>query len=307
VSQAASRLSDLTSLITKGTTPSTLGLNFADAGVPFLRAQNLRDGRVDVDADPLFIPPETHKALARSRIVAGDILLSIAGTIGRAALVDDRWPELNCNQAVAIIRPTEKVDPKYLLHWLNSQGAVGQITKSEVTATISNLSLTQIGNLVVALPSLSEQRRIAAILDQADDLRRKRRESLELLEGLARVIFLEMFGDPVTNSRGWVICSFGEAGTLDRGVSKHRPRNDPTLLGGPYPLIQTGDIANCDGYVRSYNATYSEQGLKQSKLWPKGTLCITIAANIGNTGILAFDACFPDSVVGFTPNSAVRT
>lgn len=181
MTQLGSRLSEITSLITKGTTPSTLGLEFADAGVPFLRAQNLRDGRVDIDADPLYIPPDTHKALARSRIVSGDILLSIAGTIGRAALVDDRWPELNCNQAVAIIRPTEKVHPRYLLHWLNSQTAVDQISKSEVTATISNLSLTQIGNLTVSLPSLDEQRRIAAILDQADDLRRKRREASALL------------------------------------------------------------------------------------------------------------------------------
>lgn len=85
-------------------------------------------------------------------------------------------------------------------------------------------------------------------------------------------------------------------------MSKHRPRNDPALLGGPYPLIQTGDVANCDKYIRHYQSTYSEKGLAQSKLWPAGTLCITIAANIGKTGALKFEACFPDSVVGFTPS-----
>ncbi|PLU02686.1 hypothetical protein BMJ32_12115 [Sinorhizobium medicae] len=83
-----------------------------------------------------------------------------------------------------------------------------------------------------------------------------------------------------------------------------RPRNDPALLGGKFPLIQTGDIANADGYVRSYTSTYSDLGLRQSKLWKKGTLCITIAANIGKTAIIDFDACFPDSVVGFTPGDS---
>ena len=63
--------------------------------------------------------------------------------------------------------------------------------------------------------------------------------------------------------------------------------------------MQTGDVANCDGYVRRYNSTYSDIGLRQSKMWPAGTLCITIAANIAKTGILTFNACFPDSIVGF--------
>lgn len=92
---------------------------------------------------------------------------------------------------------------------------------------------------------------------------------------------------------------FGEVGTLDRGISKHRPRNAPELLGGSHPLVQTGEVANCDGYIRSYTSTYSDLGLRQSKMWPAGTLCITIAANIAKTGILTFEACFPDSVVGF--------
>lgn len=70
-------------------------------------------------------------------------------------------------------------------------------------------------------------------------------------------------------------------------------------MGGPYPFVQTGDVANCDGYIRDFSSTYSEAGLRQSRMWPAGTLCITIAANIAKTGILTFDACFPDSVVGF--------
>jgi type I restriction enzyme S subunit len=103
------------------------------------------------------------------------------------------------------------------------------------------------------------------------------------------------------------MAKLGEVGVLARGISKHRPRNDPSLLGGKYPLVQTGDVANSDGYIREYKATYSEAGLRQSKLWPKGTLCITIAANIGKTAILDFDACFPDSIVGFLPGGKSTT
>ena len=83
-----------------------------------------------------------------------------------------------------------------------------------------------------------------------------------------------------------------------RGKSKHRPRNDKKLYGGKYPFIQTGQIRNCKHFITEYAQTYNEVGLGQSKLWPKGTICITIAANIAETGILTFDACFPDSVIG---------
>lgn len=79
---------------------------------------------------------------------------------------------------------------------------------------------------------------------------------------------------------------------------KHRPRNDPKLYGGEYPFIQTGDVRNSEHLITEYSQTYSAAGLKQSKLWPKGTICITIAANIAETGILDFDSCFPDSVIG---------
>ncbi|MDP2933003.1 MAG: restriction endonuclease subunit S, partial [bacterium] len=90
--------------------------------------------------------------------------------------------------------------------------------------------------------------------------------------------------------------------TFGRGKSKHRPRNEPKLYGGKYPFIQTGDIRNADHFITEFSQTYSEAGLTQSKLWPKGTVCITIAANIAETGILGFDACFPDSVIGVVTN-----
>lgn len=106
-------------------------------------------------------------------------------------------------------------------------------------------------------------------------------------------------GDLPRLPEGWVWVTLPQLGELNRGKSKHRPRNDPKLYGGPYPFIQTGDVRHANGVIRQHSQTYSEEGLKQSRLWPADTLCITIAANIAETAILGFESCFPDSIVGF--------
>ncbi len=153
--------------------------------------------------------------------------------------------------------------------------------------------------VVIPLPNIQYQNKIANILDQAQRLIDKRKEQIALLDELIQSVFYDMFGDPVINDRAWNLEKLKNLGALKRGKSSHRPRNAPELLNGPYPLIQTGDIANAGLYLNDYTTTYSELGLKQSKLWSKGTLCITIAANIAKTTIITFDACFPDSVVAF--------
>jgi type I restriction enzyme S subunit len=193
----------------------------------------------------------------------------------------------------------DEVHPEYLAYFLRSDEFLRFATEVVAGAKMPRMVMSEFWNFQVPVPPLPEQRCIAAILDQADALRAKRREALAQLDNLTQSIFIEMFGDPVKNERGWPIKRFGDVGTLDRGVSKHRPRNAPELLGGVHPLVQTGEVSNCDGYIRDFTHTYSDLGLKQSKIWPAGTLCITIAANIAKTGILTFDACFPDSVVGF--------
>ena len=103
----------------------------------------------------------------------------------------------------------------------------------------------------------------------------------------------------------WEQKTLDELGTVGRGRSKHRPRNDPKLFGGKYPFIQTADVKNVNFYISNFSSTYNEEGLAQSKLWPAGTLCITIAANIADTGILAIPACFPDSIMGFVANEKI--
>ena len=103
----------------------------------------------------------------------------------------------------------------------------------------------------------------------------------------------------------WEYKTLDQLGEVSRGCSKHRPRNDPSLFGGKYPFIQTADVKAANFYITEYDTTYNEKGLAQSRLWNPGTLCITIAANIADTGILAMDACFPDSVMGFLPYEGI--
>ena len=102
----------------------------------------------------------------------------------------------------------------------------------------------------------------------------------------------------------WKEYKLGELGKLARGKSKHRPRDAAFLYGGIYPFIQTGDIKSANHKIRKHSQTLSNEGLKQSKLWDAGTICLTIAANIGDSGILTYPACFPDSVLGFVVDNS---
>ncbi|WP_411145825.1 restriction endonuclease subunit S [Streptomyces sp. x-80] len=205
------------------------------------------------------------------------------------------------------ISDPERIDREYLERFLKSPKALAYYAAKLRGTTARRRSLPK--DVFLELPVVvpddpRRQRKIVRWLNHVDALRAKRCETIALLDGLTQSVFVDMFGDPVSNPMGLPLARLTDLGTLDRGVSKHRPRNDPKLLGGIYPLIQTGDVARSQGYIRAYESTYSDMGLAQSRLWPSGTLCITIAANIAKTGILQFDACFPDSVVGFTSDAA---
>lgn len=223
--------------------------------------------------------------------------------LNKVVLPDEKG--LATTELVPMLPDPKRLDRKYLAYYLRSNSFVSWISEQVAGAKMPRVSMNVFWQHVIPLPPLEEQKRIAAILDKADAIRQKRQQAIELADEFLRSVFLDMFGDPVTNSKGWEVIKFEDVGTLDRGKSKHRPRNDPKLLNGKYPLIQTGDVANSGGYLTKYTSTYSDFGLAQSKMWPTGTLCITIAANIAKTGILTFDACFPDSVVGFTANQKV--
>ncbi|MFH1743235.1 MAG: restriction endonuclease subunit S [bacterium] len=222
------------------------------------------------------------------------ILIGCRGSCGTVHVTEPR--SYATGNAMALDGLDEfRVDIGFLVQFFRFRG-FRDVTTGTSQPQIIRQNLVRVD---IPLPPLEEQRRIAEVLDRAEALRAKRRAALAQFDTLTQAIFLDLFGDPVVNPKGWTVRKFGSVGTLDRGVSKHRPRNTPELLGGQYPLVQTGEVANCDGYICAYHSTYSEVGLRQSKMWPAGTLCITIAANIARTGILTFDACFPDSIVGF--------
>ncbi|MDE0224324.1 MAG: restriction endonuclease subunit S [Gammaproteobacteria bacterium] len=206
------------------------------------------------------------------------------------------------------LRPRpEIVCRDFLSYYLRSPSFVRYASHYVTGAKMPRVILDRFWQHEVHIPPLSEQHRIVELLDEVDQLRRLRSKGNAKADRIPPALFLKMFGDPVTNPMRWPVKPLGEIGQLDRGRSRHRPRNDPALLGGPYPLVQTGEVANSKGRIREYSHTYSERGLAQSKLWPAGTLCITIAANIANTGVLEFDACFPDSIVGFVPGKQATT
>ena len=194
------------------------------------------------------------------------------------------------------------VDPNYLYHLCYGTDWTAGTNKAVMGLTLNKATLSE---KMINLPSVEEQKDIAEKLDEVDSLINIQQRQLAKLDELVKSQFVEMFGDPVKNTRNLPTDTLASLGELNRGVSKSRPRNLPELLGGPYPLVQTGEVSNSDLYINHYESTYSELGLAQSKMWPKGTLCITIAANIAQTGILGFDACFPDSVVGFINGNRV--
>lgn len=206
---------------------------------------------------------------------------------------------------VAIMRTipdTSRIKKLYLYYYLKSPYFQNAILNVGSRAAQAGFNKEDLSKLDIECPELIKQDKIIAVLEKLECIIEKRKIELSNLDDLIKARFVEMFGDPVSNSYGFPEATLPELGELGRGVSKYRPRNDSKLLGGDYPLIQTGDVANAGLYITSYGGTYSELGLKQSKMWNKGTLCITIAANIAKTAILEFDACFPDSVVGFIAN-----
>lgn len=203
-----------------------------------------------------------------------------------------------------------KVGNKYILHYLNVFNFHGYVNGT------TRLKLTQASmrTIPVPLPPLAEQKRIVeqieSLFAKLDEAKEKALSVVESFELREKAIYKKAFEGDLTNSwraenginiSEWEEIPFEKLGKLERGRSKHRPRNDKRLFGGKYPFIQTGDVAGAGMYVTSHKQTLSEFGFEQSRMFPKGTLCITIAANIGDAAILSYDCCFPDSVVGFTP------
>lgn len=201
---------------------------------------------------------------------------------------------------------------KYVFYWSKSLDLYNYTNATTVPA----IRKSDLENILFPLPpTLEEQQRIVnrieTLFAKLDQAKEKAQNVVDTFETRKASILHKAFTGELTkkwreeNGVGddsWEKKKLEECGKWERGRSKHRPRNAPELFGGKYPFIQTGDVANADVYINEHKQTLSEFGFKQSRLFPTGTLCITIAANIGKVAILSYDCCFPDSVVGFTPN-----
>lgn len=220
------------------------------------------------------------------------IIVGRKGSAGDVTRVSGKfWPTDVTYYALG----NERVDIDYLFHLLKSLNL-----QRFAEGVKPGINRNKVYDLEIFLPPLSEQKRIVKILDEVFEkiekakanAERNLQNSRELFESYLEGVFANPSEDWQGQTLKEISLEFG------RGKSKHRPRNDKSLYGGAYPFIQTGDVRNANHFISEYTQTYSDKGLAQSKLWPKGTICITIAANIAETGILNFDACFPDSVIG---------
>lgn len=284
-----------------GKTPSRNEMTYWGTGVNWVSIRDMKEKYILDTKEEI-----TTKAISETGIKIvpkNTVIMSFKLSVGKVAIVGK---DVYTNEAIAAfhILDESKLYNKYLYYALETLRLTDNTDRAVMGLTLNKQKLKQIN---IPVPLLETQKKIVEILDKAQGLIDARKEQIKLMDDLIQSVFYEMFGDPVTNPKGWEVRKLGEIGSLERGKSKHRPRNAPELLGGKYPLVQTGDISNAGLYIYEYSQTYSELGLQQSKIWDKGTLCVTIAANIARTSILGFDACFPDSIVAFIPNENVES
>ncbi|GER73645.1 restriction endonuclease subunit S [Weizmannia acidilactici] len=291
------KLGEIADISAGGTPKRSNPTYWKNGNIPWVKISDIKGKYLEKTEE--FITEDGLNNSSAKLFKKGTLLYTIFATIGECAILNIN---ASTNQAIAGINvKSEKVLTEYLYYFLKS--IKNTVVNTGRGVAQNNINLSILKNIDVPLPEIEVQKKIINLLNKSNELVIKRKSQIEALDQLTQSVFLEMFGDPVLNNMNWNTQKLSETGQLKRGLSKHRPRNAPELLGGAYPLVQTGDISKSGIFIKQYTQTYSELGLKQSKLWPAGTLCITIAANIAETGILTFDACFPDSIVAYLPNS----
>lgn len=259
-------------------------------------------------------PKTTH---AEFKVRGPGVIIGRKGSLGTVFYSDtDYWP----HDTTLWIKDFHGNHPRFAYYFLQTMG----FERLDAGASNPSLNRNHIHTIPVLWPPFPVQRRIAGILSAYDELIENSQRRIRILETMARALYREWFvhfripaevltkagaspiklvASPLGNiPQDWNWRELNELGFVGRGKSRHRPRNEASLYGGPYPFFQTGDIKEARFFLRNHTQSYSEAGLAQSKLWQPGTLCITIAANIGETAILAKTGCIPDSVVGFVPD-----
>lgn len=287
------------------------------SGTPIIRLQNIKRLRF-INKNIKYVSNEKAIELSRHSYKKGDIVITKLGDpLGLACIIPENFQDGVIVADLVRLRINELAfDKRYLTYLLNSPLVISQLNRHIKGTTRPRINLGIIRDLNLPIASISEQKIIAEKLDtllaQVDSTKARLEQIPQILKRFRQAVLSAAVSGRLTkvwreknqdssSSGEWQQFALSELGVLSRGKSKHRPRNDPRLFGDTYPFIQTGEVANSSGRIKSATKFYSEFGLSQSKLFPQGTLCITIAANIADTAILDIDACFPDSVVGFIP------
>lgn len=247
-----------------------------------------------------------------SLVRAGTPIVCTRMAVGRCAIPA---VDVAINQDLKALVAAAGVDARYLAHGLNYLRPMLQ--SASIGSTVKGLSLRQLLSFPLYKPSLIEQRSIAELLDTTDEVIRSTERLIAKLEQVNKGLIRDLLTHGIdetgalrridrvhrVNGRklpaGWRLCPLSEIAEVSRGQFTHRPRNDPAYYGGEYPFIQTGDVTRVSGgYISGAVQTLSELGASVSLEFPAGTIAVTIAANIGDTGILAVPMYFPDSIVG---------
>lgn len=293
------KLGGLVSHVSSGATPKGGSENYSDSGpVMFLRSQNIHMNELRLD-DVIYINEDTHKKMKRSVVQYGDVLLNITGaSIGRVAPFELKGVEVNSNQHVCTIRPIPEVlDYKYLSYFLGNRKFQEGIFSSQRGGTREALNYSQIRDFKIPLPPLEEQKRIAAILDKADTIRCKRQQAIKLADDFLRSVFLEMFGDPVTNPKGF------PAGTIRDLVesANYGSSAKASNVEGDYPMLRMGNITY-EGAIDLSDLKYIDLDEKDKNkyLVEKGDLLFNRTNSkelVGKTAI--YDRDEPAAIAGY--------
>ncbi|WP_180145629.1 restriction endonuclease subunit S [Acinetobacter sp. YH12052] len=210
--------------------------SFVDAGIPFINAGCLSDQWLLDSSKFNYISEEAYDRLSSGKIQKNDILFCLRGSVGKFAVIrDDNKGALA--SSLVILRVNGKVDIEYLKHYLASSLCTKELDNYQNGAAQPNLSANDFKKFLVPLPPLAEQRRIASILDQADELRQKRQQAIEKLDQLLQATFIDMFGDPVSNPKGWEIFK-------SKALFQDPPRIGTTTPanGEGIPVVRVGEL-----------------------------------------------------------------
>lgn len=235
------RLGDVADVITKGTTPTSIGYEFVNKGINFIKVESINEDGAFIENKFAYITDECDKKLSRSQLQENDILFSIAGAIGRVAIVDKNILPANTNQALAIIRLHKGVyEYNFLKYILKSPAISKQFEKQKKGVAQINLSLKNIGDFEIPVISIEQQKKISLELDNITALINKRKKQLEKLDELVKSRFIELFGDPQRNPHGYKHTKLSDIATYYNGMT-YKPEN---VAAEGTIVLRSGNIQN---------------------------------------------------------------